>query len=129
MKSTIATRFRCSSPLTDFEQSSSMFDAFILQYLHKLVERKVGDFASPQAFHSVKVQGFNRNRIKLLTKFRSKLPLKIFALIADFPIQACDLSHTPPPSGDAGYVCQCDSIHYTTILLYSSSFFTLHAVV
>ena len=49
-------------------------------------ERKIGDFASPQAFHPLKVQGFNRNRIKLLTQFGGKLPLKVFTLIGDFPI-------------------------------------------
>ena len=75
-----------------------MFLTLIFQYLNKLVESKVGDFASPQAFHSVKVQGFNRNRIKLLTKVACQLPLKVFALVADFPIQTCELSHTPPPA-------------------------------
>ena len=34
---------------------------------------------------------------KSLTKFRGKLPLKVFTLVADFPIQACELSDTPPP--------------------------------
>ena len=97
MKSAVATRFRCRSPLTDLEQLTPMFDTLILQYLNKLVERKIGDFTTPQAFHTLKVQGFNGNRIKLLTEFGSKLPMKIFALIADFPIQACELSHTPPP--------------------------------
>ena len=97
MKTAIATRLRCSCPLTDLEQFTPMLDTLIRQYLNKLVERKVRDFASPQAFHAVKVQGFNGNRIKLLTEFRGELPLKIFALIANFPIQTCELSHTPPP--------------------------------
>ena len=75
-----------------------MFLTLILQYLHKLVERKVGDLTSPQAFHTLKVQGFNGNRIKLLTEFRGELPLKVFALVRDFTIQACELSDTPPPA-------------------------------
>ena len=97
MKSAVATRFRCSSPPTDLEQLTPMLDTLILQYLNKLVERKVRDFTSPKSFHTRKVQGFNRNRIKLLTEFRGKLPLKIFALVADFPIETCDVSHTSPP--------------------------------
>ena len=98
MKTAIATRFRCSSPLTDLFQKTLMFLTLILQYLNKLVERKIGDFTSPQAFHAVKVQGFNGNRIKLLTKFACQLPMKVFALVTDFPIETCELSHTPPPT-------------------------------
>ena len=75
-----------------------MFLTLILQYLNKLVERKIGDFTSPQAFHTVKVQFFNGDCIKLLTEFRSELPVKVFALVADLPIQACDSSNTPPPA-------------------------------
>ena len=95
---TIATRFRCRRPLTDLTQLTLMFLTLILQYLNELVERKVGDFTSPKAFHTVKVQRFNRNCIKLLTKFTCELPLKIFALVTDFPIEPCELSDTPPPA-------------------------------
>ena len=97
MKTTITTRFRCSSPLTDLNELTLMFLTLILQYLNKLVESKVGDLTSPQAFHTVKVQRFNRNRIKLLTKFRGELPMKIFALVRDLPIESCEVSHTSPP--------------------------------
>ena len=75
-----------------------MFLALILQYLNKLIEPKIGDFPSPKPFHAVKVQGFNGNRIKLLTEFTCELPVKVFALVADFPIQACYLSYTLPPA-------------------------------
>ena len=75
-----------------------MFLTLILQNLNKLVEGKIGDLSSPKPFHTVKVQGFNGNRIKRLTEFRGELPMEVFALIADFPIQACDLSYTPPPA-------------------------------
>ena len=97
MKSAVATRFRCGPPLSNLEQFTPMLDTLIRQYLNKLVERKVRDFTSPQAFHTRKVQGFNGNRIKLLTEFRGEVPMKVFALIRDFPIQTCELSHTPPP--------------------------------
>ena len=99
MNPTITTRFRCGfRPLTDLTQLTLMFLTLILQYLNKLVERKIGDFTSPQAFHTVKVQGFNRNGIKLLTKFGRQLPVKVFALVRDLPIEARDLPHTPPPT-------------------------------
>ena len=98
MKSAVATRFRCRRPLTDLEQFTPMFLTLIFQYLNKLIERKIGDFASPQPFHAVKVQSFNGDCIKLLTQFTRKLPLKICALVRDFPIQACELPYTPPPT-------------------------------
>ena len=98
MKPTVATRFRCSSPLTDLEQLTPMFDTLILQYLNKLVEGEVGDFASPQAFHARKVQGFNDNRIKLLTQFGGDFPMKIFALLANPSVEPYDLPHTTPPT-------------------------------
>ena len=84
MKTTITTRFRCGCPLTDLTQLTLMFDTLILQYLNKLVESKVRDFASPQAFHTVKVQGFNGNRIIGFTKIGSKFPMKVFALVGNF---------------------------------------------
>ena len=74
------------------------FLTLILQYLNKLSESKVGDFSSPQAFHPRKVQGFNGNRIKRLTKVACQLPLKVFALVRNFTIETCELSHTPPPT-------------------------------
>ena len=85
MNPAIATRFRCSRPLTDLTQLTFMFLTLGLQYLNKLVEAKVGGFTSPQAFHAVKVQGFNRDCVKLLTQFGCQLPVKVFALVGDFP--------------------------------------------
>ena len=98
MKTAIATRFCCSRPLTDLTQLTLMFLTLILQYLNELVERKVRDFTSPEAFHAVKVQRFNRNRIKLLAKFGSEFSMKVFALVGYLPMQAGELPHTPPPT-------------------------------
>ena len=75
-----------------------MFLTLILQYLNKLVEREIGDFTSPQAFHTVKVQFFNGDCIKLLTKFSCESPMKVFALITNPPIEAGKLPNTPPPA-------------------------------
>ena len=96
MKTTIATRFRRSSPLTHLNKLTLMLLTLILQYPNKLIEGKVGNLTPPQAFHAVKVQRFNGNRIKLLAKFAGELPVKVFTLIADFPIKACYLSNTLP---------------------------------
>ena len=51
-----------------------MFDTFILQYLNKLTECQVGDFPSPQAFHSCQVQRFKSKCIKPLTEVGSEFP-------------------------------------------------------
>ena len=75
-----------------------MFLTLILQYLNKLIEGKVRYLTTPKPFHTVKVERFKHNRIKLLTKFAGELPLKVFALVADFPIETCELSHTLPPA-------------------------------
>ena len=75
-----------------------MFLTLILQYLNKLVEGKVRHLASPKAFHAVKVQSFKDNRIKLLTEFGGKLPLKVFALVGDFTVETGKLPNTPPPT-------------------------------
>ena len=76
MKTAIATRFGCSRPLIDLAEITLMVLTLISQYLNKLVESKIGDFTSPQPFHTVKVQRLKHNCIKLLTEFRGKLPVK-----------------------------------------------------
>ena len=98
MKSAIATRLCCSRPVTDLEQRTPMFDTLIFQYLNKLVESKVGDLTSPKPFHTLKVQGFNGDGIKRLAQLCRKLPVEVFALVAYFPIETGNLSHTPPPA-------------------------------
>ena len=60
-----------------------MFLTFIPQYLNKLVEIKGRDFTSTQAFHTVKVQRLNDNRIKRRAKFCRKFPMEVFALIKE----------------------------------------------
>ena len=74
-----------------------MFDTFILQYLDKLIKREVGDFTSPQAFHSVYVQRFKSKRIKAPTEVGGEFPMPVKTLPADFPIQYRQLTHCTPP--------------------------------
>ncbi len=66
MKTTITTRFRGGSPLSDFFKMTLMFLTLIFQYLNKLVEGEVGDFTPPQAFHTVKVQRLKENQENFL---------------------------------------------------------------
>ena len=75
-----------------------MFDTFELQNLNKLVEGKVRDFASPEAFHTVKVKSFGGDSIKPSAQVRCKLPVKVFALIADFPIETGELTDSTAPT-------------------------------
>ena len=64
-----------------------MFLTLILQYLNELVKSKVRYFSAPKSFHTVKVQGFNRDRIKPFTEIGGKFPMKVFALIRNFSIK------------------------------------------
>ena len=74
-----------------------MFDALILQYLNKLVKGKIRDFASPQAFHTLKVQRLGNDRIKPFAQVGSNLVVPVLALVSDMPIQPRKVSDTPPP--------------------------------
>ena len=74
-----------------------MFLTLILQYLNKLVERKIGDFASPQAFHTRKVQRLGSDRIKPFTQVGSDLVVPVLALVGDMPIQPRQLPNSTPP--------------------------------
>ena len=74
-----------------------MFDALILQYLNKLVKGKIGDFPSPQPFHTRKIQRFGDDGIKAFTKFRSDLVVPVLTLVGDMPIQPRKLSDATPP--------------------------------
>ena len=74
-----------------------MFLTLILQYLNKLVERKIGDFASPQAFHTLKIQRLGDDGIKPFAQVGSNLVVPVLALVGDMPIQARQLPHSTPP--------------------------------
>ena len=65
-----------------------MFLTLISQYLNKLIESKVRDFASPEAFHTVKVQRLRDDSPKPLAQIVREFPMPIFALVRDFSIEA-----------------------------------------
>ena len=94
---TIATRFRCSSPLTDLKKLTIMFETLELQYLNKLIKCEVRDFASPKPFHTVKVQRLGNDKVEPSAEVDCKFPVPVFALVGDFTVKPCQFSHSTPP--------------------------------
>ena len=74
-----------------------MFETFELQNLNELVKAKIGDFTSPESFHSVKVERFGDDNVKASAKVCSKFPVPISALVANFDIEPCELSDSTIP--------------------------------
>ena len=74
-----------------------MFQTLELQNLNKLVKGEVGDFSAPKAFHAVKVQRLGSDKVKPSTQVGRQFVVPIASLIVDMPIQACELTDTPPP--------------------------------
>ena len=74
-----------------------MFETLELQYLNKLVKSKVRDFASPEAFHSLKVQRLGDNVVKPTAEVSSAFVVPISALIRDFHVKPCELTDSTPP--------------------------------
>ena len=74
-----------------------MFETLELQYLNKLVKSKVRDFASPEAFHCVKVQRLGDNRIKPTTQVRRTFIVPISALVGNLAIKSCEFTNSTPP--------------------------------
>ena len=97
METTIATGLRCSRPLPDLNKLTLMFETLELQNLNKLPKGKIGDFASPEAFHTVKVQRFGRDKVKSPAQVGRQFPMPIFALVGNFSIEPCQLMHSTPP--------------------------------
>ena len=74
-----------------------MFETFELQYLNKLIESEIGDFASPESFHAVKVQRFGCDGVKPSAEVCSEFEVPIASLIANLAIKPCKLSDSTPP--------------------------------
>ncbi len=107
MVSTITARLCCRCPLTDFDKSFAVLCTLLFEYLQKLVEGVVRDFASPEAFHAVKIQRFKAKCIKLCAKFVSKLPLPIKALTRNLSMESCQsTSGTIPIARTFGFPTQ-----------------------
>ncbi len=74
-----------------------MFETLELQHLNKLPEAKLRYFPAPEAFHPLKVQRLDSDKVKPSTQVCGKFPLPIFALVSYVPIQSRKFAHTPPP--------------------------------
>ena len=74
-----------------------MFDALIFQQPNELVESQVGDFTSPEAFHTVYVQRFKNECIEVPTEVGSEFPVPVKALSADLAIQYRQFPDSTPP--------------------------------
>ena len=84
-----------------------MFETLEPQNLNKLIESKVRDFPAPEAFHTLKVQGFKNEGIKSLAKVGGKFPMPVFALVVNMPIQTCKgADSTPPVPRSFHFACQ-----------------------
>ena len=74
-----------------------MFETLEFQYLNKLVEGKVRDFTTPEAFHRIKVQRLGGDKVKPRAKVSRKFPLKILALVGNLTRQPGQLTDGTPP--------------------------------
>ena len=97
MVSTIRTRFCCCRPLTDLLKFFTVLCTLLFQYLYELIEGVVRDFAAPKPFHTVKIQGFKTEYIKLRAKLGGKFPLPIFSLSGNFSVVPCQSPDATPP--------------------------------
>ena len=74
-----------------------MFKTLERQYLNKLVKSKVGDFASPEAFHALKVQRLGDNVVKPTSQVSGAFEVPISALVGNLAIKACEFTDSTPP--------------------------------
>ena len=97
MIATITTRLCCRCPFTDFDKLLSMLRTLLFQYLQKLVEGVVRDFAPPEAFHTRKVQRFKAKYVKLGAEFIRKFPLPIKPLSCYLAVESCQSTGSTVP--------------------------------
>ncbi len=74
-----------------------MFETLELQNLNKLIERKIGDFPSPQAFHTLKIQRLGNDGIKPFAQVCRTLVVPISALIGNLAIETGEFADSTPP--------------------------------
>ena len=97
VKTTSRTRFRCRCPLTHLTEFTLMFETLVCQNLNKTPEGKIRDFATPETFHTRKVQRLGRDTVKSSAEGCSKFEMPISALVGDMPIKSCELTDSTPP--------------------------------
>ena len=108
MVTTITARLRRRDPASNLDKNLTVLGTLLLQYLQELVKGVVRDFATPQAFHTVKVQRFKAKSVKLGAKFISKFPLPIKPLTRNLPVESCQSTgHTIPIARTFDFAREC----------------------
>ena len=74
-----------------------MFETLELQYLNKLVEGEIRDFASPEPFHRIKVERLGGNRIKTSTQVGRRFPVPVKPLVSNLAVKPRELTDSTPP--------------------------------
>lgn len=74
-----------------------MFQTLELQNLNKLPEGKIGDFSSPETFHTIKVKRLSGDGIKPSTQVSGKFEMPISALVDDMSVEPSKLTDGTPP--------------------------------
>ena len=74
-----------------------MFKTLERQNLNKLTKRKVRDFTTPKAFHSLKVQCLGNNVVKPMTEVSGTFKVPVSALVGDLAIGPCEFTDSTPP--------------------------------
>ena len=77
---------RC--PLVKAFHTLSTFLCLPLEFLHESVESDVGHFASPETFHTIKVQRFKEQHVEPTDQFKGEFPMVVFALPLNLAVLA-----------------------------------------
>ena len=74
-----------------------MFETLEFQNLNELSKGKVRDFASPEPFHTVKVQRLGGDSVKPSAEISCQFPMPISALVSNFTVKSCEGTDGTPP--------------------------------
>ena len=96
--STAMTRFCCRFPTSCSQEGFTVFGTRPLEDQGKLTERYIRDFPSPEAFHTLKVQGFNHNRIILSHKPKGQLKEVVSSPTCDFLMDPGEVTFGTEPA-------------------------------
>ena len=86
------TRFCCGSPTPRFQEDFTVFRTRPLEYQDKFTKSEVRNFASPKAFHTLKVQGFNGNLIVFPHKPKCQFKEVVSPLIGDLLMDTTEVT-------------------------------------
>ena len=84
MISTDTTALCRGYPSTNLQHRTYPFLGLVFEFFKKLTESKVRDLFTPKSFHTVEVQVFKEEYIKVATQVYCKFPMMIRSLIRSF---------------------------------------------